>query len=176
MSRRIPTFTLNLGPAGSCPDCDQQTFVRLGSLMGVPKKEKWVVSKELLAAIHQDIRSQIKDGGDYVPKVDPQTGAKVSGYKIQKQAVCRTCEAKASKLIWIALDGEVGAYPDALAGPFCSGCLKEQKRLFEHADGSTFNPLVYYVVVNAKLIEVLVASETRGRTSEAVSEETNELF
>jgi hypothetical protein len=153
--------SLFIGPPGLCPDCGQETLVRLGSVLGPVTTARWIASKDLLDTIHEDARSCIRPTGEYVASRGQQK------YKLMNKTVCRFCEETAAKLIWISMNYEVGAMPDTLAGPFCTSCLKSQRDLFAHADGAAYDLPVYWVR-SADILRVLKPLDPTQPTPEKV--------
>jgi len=150
------------GPAGSCPDCGQETLVRLGSFVSRPKTKTWVASHELIHVIYQQIKDAAVNGGGYVKVKDKNKTKKQ--YQIGKIVRCartKKCKAKdaAAKYIWVALGGNIGEMPQRLAGPFCGVCWPEYKHEFAHTDGMDFALPVYYVITSFEELQPIFESE-----------------
>jgi len=156
------------GPKGTCPDCGQETFVRLGSMVSEVKDEPWHPSDALLWRIYESIASHA--GWDAERKRATRKGTQ-----------CPACGTEnPSKFAWLALDGEkVGEAPEMLAGPFCGYCARAQKTEYEHQDGIGVDAPVYYVLLNDALLTrvcAAVRAKKKSDPEETQGSETEGLF
>lgn len=137
---------LYTGPKGLCRDCGKETFIRLGSMVGKVKERAWEIHPELMQLIYSDIRRatvMLSRG-----KLEVRCPACIEDPIVQTP--------KASKLMWVALDGVVGDAPSGmLIGPFCNQCFKVRRRKFESQDGLAADLPVYYVTVTQNNLEIV---------------------
>ena len=154
----MPLF--HTGPRGVCDDCGSPLDLRLGSLASKVLIKHWSASPELVSAIYQDLRKAARLD---VPVMSVR---------------CRTCRTlDPSRLIWVALGGEVGAAPqEGLHGPYCDRCFGGAvNSLYESSEGVTADLPLYYVRISPTVLE-RIKGTPRKKHAPPQQEEVEDLF
>ena len=142
-----------------CEDCGQPLIVRMGSIVGVMRKDrKWTAQSELVTTLYRDVRKGLQR--DEVRDVEV--------------LLCPACANRnPARLMWVSSEAEPGVNPDAgLFGPFCSMCFRGFHRKLENQQGAPADLPVYYIQATPKNIGLIKSTPLdMPKVQESVTED-----
>lgn len=155
-----------IGPYGTCPDCDENTFVESASLIGeVPNA--WVAKDYVVRSISRDLVKSYKTVKLTVADYE-RAAAKRKPVSQKKRFLCPSCRKRAIRFYWIEpVDG-------ALIGPTCKGCVNKSAARVSDGRGYSVNYPVYTVTANQKTLVKAKAVLMIGTSTDNICEMPND--
>ena len=160
--RHLKRKFLYEGPKATCPCCDNEVEVRIGSTLEQPPERPWVIEEEVLRSIYTTLRNQTRER--------TWKGKTVLYVRCSRATLTKQRDGGSTKLMFVDLGQQ------RLAGPFAESSLKSYLRNRERPDGQQINTRVYIVQATTTVLRRLRLASLESTDAEIDLTDVRDLF